>query len=188
MNGTTVTCEAAALEVVVGGRHVTVAPTQRFVLGRGAGVDLVLDHPRVSRQHLILEHASQGWTAVDHSRNGTFNGGERISAVTLTASTTLSLGGVSNGQRIELHPRGVGAHVDHTSTTVAQSRPSAMQPTRLSSITVGRLPDNDVVLDDLLVSRRHARLERTPEGWRLTRPATAATAPSSTDGASRKRW
>ncbi|WP_397469403.1 FHA domain-containing protein [Pseudonocardia charpentierae] len=54
MNGTTVACAAATLEVVVGGRHVTVAPTQRFVLGRGAGVDLVLDHPRVSRRHLIL--------------------------------------------------------------------------------------------------------------------------------------
>ena len=168
MNGTTVTYAAAALEVVVGDRHVTVAPTQRFVLGRGAGVDLVLDHPRVSRQHLVLEHASRGWTAVDHSRNGTFNGGERISAVTLTASTTLSLGGMSNGQRIELHPRDVDAHFDHTSTTVAHSRPSAMQPARLSTITVGRLPGNDVVLDDLLVSRRHARLERTLDGWRLT--------------------
>src|SRR4051812_9352417 len=127
MNGTTVASAAAALEVVVGGRQVTVAPTQRFVLGRGAGVDLVLDHPRVSRRHLVLEHVSGGWMAVDHSRNGTFDGGERISAVTFTASTTLSLGGMSNGQRIELHPRDVGAHVDHTSTTVAHSRPSAMQ-------------------------------------------------------------
>ena len=56
MNGTTVACEAAALEVVVGDRHVPVAPTRRFVLGRGTDVDLVLNHPRVSRRHLVLEH------------------------------------------------------------------------------------------------------------------------------------
>ena len=37
------------------------------------------------------------------------------------------------------------------------------------SITVGRLPDCDVVLaDDLLVSRHHARLERDAGGWRIT--------------------
>jgi ABC transport system ATP-binding/permease protein len=141
MNGTTVACEAAALEVVVGGRRVTVAPTQRFVLGRGADADLALDHPRVSRRHLILEHAQRGWTAVDHSRNGTFNGGARVSAVMLTTSTTLSLGGVSNGQRIELYPRDVDAQFDHTTTTGSSG--------------------SEVVLDDLLVSRRHARLECT---------------------------
>ncbi|MCX6463407.1 MAG: ATP-binding cassette domain-containing protein [Pseudonocardiales bacterium] len=35
-------------------------------------------------------------------------------------------------------------------------------------ITVGRLPDNDVPLDDLLVSRRHAELRRDASGWRIT--------------------
>jgi ABC-type multidrug transport system ATPase subunit/pSer/pThr/pTyr-binding forkhead associated (FHA) protein len=168
MNGTTVACEAAALEVVVGGRRVTVAPTQRFVLGRGADADLALDHPRVSRRHLILEHAQRGWTAVDHSRNGTFNGGARVSAVMLTTSTTLSLGGVSNGQRIELYPRDVDAQFDHTSTTVGQNRPSSVRPAVLTSITVGRSSGSEVVLDDLLVSRRHARLECTLDGWRIT--------------------
>jgi len=167
MDGTTVAYEAAALEVVVSGQHVMVAPTQRFVLGRGAGVDLALEHPRVSRRHLVLEHAAHGWTAVDHSRNGTFHDGQQIGAITLTTGTTLSLGGVSNGQRIELRPRKVGAHFDHTSTTVVQNRPSSRRPAVLSSITVGRSSGNDVILDDLLVSRRHARLDRTPKGWRI---------------------
>ena len=115
MNGTTVACEAVALEVVVGDRHVPVAPTQRFVLGRGTDVDLVLNHPRVSRRHLVLEHGPQGWTAVDHSRNGTFHSGERIGALTLTTSTTLSLGARCNGQRIELHLTGAAKNVDHNS-------------------------------------------------------------------------
>jgi ABC transport system ATP-binding/permease protein len=39
----------SALEVVVDGRRLVVPPARRFVVGRGAGVDLDLDHPRVSR-------------------------------------------------------------------------------------------------------------------------------------------
>ncbi|GAA3512555.1 FHA domain-containing protein [Actinocatenispora rupis] len=34
-------------------------------------------------------------------------------------------------------------------------------------LRIGRAPDNDIVLDDLQVSRRHAHLLRTPEGLRL---------------------
>ena len=36
-----------------------------------------------------------------------------------------------------------------------------------SRITIGRLPENDVVVDDLLVSRHHAVLTRVPDGWSL---------------------
>lgn len=35
-------------------------------------------------------------------------------------------------------------------------------------ITIGRASDNDIVLGDLQVSRRHARLERVGGAWRLT--------------------
>lgn len=35
------------------------------------------------------------------------------------------------------------------------------------SITIGRTPDNDVVLDDPRVSRKHARLEMTGSGWQI---------------------
>jgi ABC-type multidrug transport system ATPase subunit len=41
-------------------------------------------------------------------------------------------------------------------------------PTHLTRVRVGREADNDVILDDLLVSRHHAVLDRTPQGWVLT--------------------
>jgi ABC-type multidrug transport system ATPase subunit len=122
----------------------------------------------VSRQHLVLESGSDGWTVVDLSRNGTFSGTERVSALTLTAPTTLSLGGLSDGLPVELRPRGVGEESGELRTISVRGRLSAVREVRRPSITVGRLPDNDVVLDDLLVSRRHARLDRTPHGWRLS--------------------
>ena len=34
--------------------------------------------------------------------------------------------------------------------------------------TVGRSATNDIVVDDPIVSRQHARLERTPEGYKIT--------------------
>jgi pSer/pThr/pTyr-binding forkhead associated (FHA) protein len=34
--------------------------------------------------------------------------------------------------------------------------------------TLGRSATNDIVIDDLVVSRKHARLERTPDGYRIT--------------------
>lgn len=34
-------------------------------------------------------------------------------------------------------------------------------------VRIGRLPDNEIVLDDVAVSRRHARLEQRASGWAL---------------------
>jgi ABC-type multidrug transport system ATPase subunit/pSer/pThr/pTyr-binding forkhead associated (FHA) protein len=167
MDAKRVACGPAALEVIVGPRRVVVAPTTRFVVGRGAGVDLALDHPRVSRQHLVLEPAPSGWTAVDRSRNGTFSGSDRVSALTITSPTTLLLGDVANGQPVELRPRGVGATSGEFPTIAGQGRSAAVPEAGRLSVTVGRLADNDVVLDDRLVSRHHARLDRTSHGWRL---------------------
>jgi hypothetical protein len=41
------------------------------------------------------------------------------------------------------------------------------------SISIGRAPDNDVVLNDAGVSRTHARIERRASGWVLTDRASA---------------
>jgi pSer/pThr/pTyr-binding forkhead associated (FHA) protein len=46
-------------------------------------------------------------------------------------------------------------------------RGRAFRPQRPQT-TIGRGSDNDLVLPDQQVSRRHARLERGPEGWFLT--------------------
>jgi diguanylate cyclase (GGDEF)-like protein len=38
---------------------------------------------------------------------------------------------------------------------------------RAGPVRIGRLPDNEIVLDDVAVSRRHARLEKRATGWVL---------------------
>ncbi len=40
-------------------------------------------------------------------------------------------------------------------------------PLSKAEFTVGRLPDNDIVLPDALVSGHHAKLVCTPQGWQV---------------------
>jgi ABC transport system ATP-binding/permease protein len=51
-------------------------------------------------------------------------------------------------------------------TTIARP-PTAVHRIDQLVITIGRAPDNNVVLDDLLVSRSHAMLRRTGDQWEL---------------------
>jgi ABC-type multidrug transport system ATPase subunit len=46
----------------------------------------------------------------------------------------------------------------------ASAGPAAVVPTPAASLRIGRAPDNDLVLDDLLVSRYHAELRTRPDG------------------------
>ncbi|MGH3753030.1 MAG: ATP-binding cassette domain-containing protein [Pseudonocardiaceae bacterium] len=48
-----------------------------------------------------------------------------------------------------------------------------MHEIRTTRVRIGRFPDNDAVLDDLLVSRHHAELHRFAGGWRLVDLASA---------------
>ncbi len=52
---------------------------------------------------------------------------------------------------------------------IAQTGPAAGQRWALtkSELTIGREPDNDIVIPDRQVSRTHARLLRTPDGFEL---------------------
>ena len=42
--------------------------------------------------------------------------------------------------------------------------PAAVTPIPVRNLRIGRAPDNDLVLDDLLVSRHHAELRKSPDG------------------------
>jgi ABC-type multidrug transport system ATPase subunit len=159
---------ADELELIVDGRRLMLPPAQRFVIGRGSGVDLGLTHRNVSRQHLVLDFGTSGWTITDRSRNGTFLGEERITQLGVQSPTTVRLGGASDGVAIELRPHGGGSGPGREHAASEQGRLSSVHQVRQPRLRIGRLPDNDVVLDDLLVSRRHAELHRASSGWMLT--------------------
>lgn len=51
----------------------------RFVVGRGAHCDLVIDSPKISREHAAFVRDGEGWAIEDlGSSNGTWYRGERV--------------------------------------------------------------------------------------------------------------
>ena len=67
--------------------------TERFIIGRGPSCDLVIDSPRVSREHVALTRSGIRYFIEDlNSSNGTWFGEERISKRELESGDVISLG------------------------------------------------------------------------------------------------
>lgn len=151
------------LELRAAGRTWHTTPNRVWTIGRATDADIRLDNPRVSRDHAVLEPTATGWILVNHSSNGTFVDGQRVERVTIHQPLTVLLGSASSGQLVELHPAITSTPAE---TTVARA-PTAVHAIDQLVVTIGRGPDNNVVLNDLLVSRRHAMLRRTGNQWEL---------------------
>ena len=156
---------ASELELFTDGRRLRVPAGRPFVLGRGPDADLILPQPRVSRLHAVVELTPAGWMLTDRSRNGTFVNCRRVSVVPLDRSVVVRLGDTPtpDSATVEFRP------VDEPPDVLARQGGGATRThvVHEAVVRIGRLPDNDVVLDDLLVSRRHAELHRTATGWRI---------------------
>ena len=104
-----------------------------WVIGSRADCDVVVDSPLASARHCQLTQAPDGYVLEDlGSTNGTY-----VNGLLITVATR-----VTPGDEITL------------GRTVAMPWP----PGVMRSISIGRLPDNDVVFDDPRVSGHHARL------------------------------
>ncbi|HEV7453146.1 MAG TPA: FHA domain-containing protein [Pseudonocardiaceae bacterium] len=166
-----------ALEVWWSGRRWLVPPGQSFVVGRDEGVDLQITDAMVSRHHLLLQPAERGWQLIDQSRNGSFVNGQRIDRLTVTQPVTVSLGAPARAPTVHItgyqgaqdpvlpRPPQRGRFAGERSA--AQGQLSAVHQLSASTLRIGRAPDNDVVLSDLLVSRYHAELRRQGQSWQL---------------------
>lgn len=107
-----------------------------WIIGSRADCDIQIGEPTVSGRHCRLTRAGDGFMLEDlGSSNGTFVAGERIVA-----------------------PRQI-----RRGDPVTLGRNTPMPWPATASITIGRLPDNDLVIPLEVVSGHHARLERDGE-------------------------
>ncbi|WP_198664371.1 ATP-binding cassette domain-containing protein [Jiangella endophytica] len=139
----------SVLRVTVGGVAQHFPPTAGEVLiGRSAASNVVVSESRVSRRHLVVSYES-GWVVRDQqSSGGTWQGGVRVGEVPVDGGVDLALGGPSG-------------------PVVSLSAPQSAPPRPPGTIRVGRAPDNDIVIDDLLTAKYHARLTPNDSGWYL---------------------
>ncbi|MGW6286663.1 FHA domain-containing protein [Streptomyces sp. NPDC055107] len=160
------------------------SPSRDYHVGRDPESDVVIDDIRVSWHHAILHPEADHWTIEDEdSTNGTYTGGRRIRATDVGAGSEIRFGNPSDGPRAVLlgrePPAPAAAPSLSSSPSSAAGRPSAVsmpaatgtfrQPTTVrplpaKTVRIGRDAGNDLVIDDLVVSRHHAELRALADG------------------------
>ncbi|BBC29313.1 ABC transporter, ATP-binding protein [Streptomyces graminofaciens] len=143
------------------------APSQEYHVGRDPLSDIVLDDDRVSWHHAVLRAHADHWTLEDeNSTNGTFADGHRVHEWDVGPGSVIRFGSLDDGPRAVLtglapeRPSGVF----HPASTGTFRQPTSVRPLPRRTVRIGRATDNDLVIDDLGVSRRHAELRARPDG------------------------
>jgi ABC-type multidrug transport system ATPase subunit/pSer/pThr/pTyr-binding forkhead associated (FHA) protein len=160
---------------MVSGREWVFGPSRPVTLGRLRECDVQLVADSVSRRHGELRPEAGGWYYVDlDSSVGTWSGGAKVERVAIKGVVTLRLGTPDKGAVVEVSP------VTSTATPVSPAVPrlppiqgvslgvlrSRYQPQQ-GRVRIGRAPDNDVVVEDMLVSRHHAELVSRAAGFEV---------------------
>jgi ABC transport system ATP-binding/permease protein len=122
-------------------------------IGRHPTNQLVIDVPTVSAEHALIEYQAGRYRVIDRgSRNGTFVNGQRITEIELNDGDLIRLGEMGDNA-VTLTYR---AGQTPPATSIDQFDLAAYDV-----LLIGRAPDCDLTLDSPLVSRHHARLERS---------------------------
>jgi ABC transport system ATP-binding/permease protein len=166
----------ARLRVRLSGHEYEFTGDRAVTVGRDPAADVPSANPVVSREHLVLTPRGDTWVLVDRtSRSGTFLDGQRVTEVELNRPLTVRLGDLHQGDDLELVPDQPAAVApEPVRSAMATAGPSA----RLGQLSgtfraetgrlrIGRAADNDVVVDDLQVSRYHAELNVVPGGHEI---------------------
>ncbi|MFF9088402.1 FHA domain-containing protein [Streptomyces sp. NPDC014991] len=146
------------------------SPGHDYHVGRDPLSDIVLDDARVSWHHAVLRADDGHWILADeHSTNGTYADGRRIQECGIRPGDEIRFGNPADGPRAHLvrppqpHPDRPSA-VSLPELTGTFRRPASVRPLPERAIRIGRSPDNDQIVQDLIVSRRHAELRALADG------------------------
>ena len=194
---------AHLLRLDVDGTSRLLAPDAEWVLGRDpVQCQILVAHPLVSSRHLLLRHDGHFWRAVDvGSTNGTWHDGSRVTEVLVNGDIRLRL--AIDGPELLLSPQvpaSVGVPVAVPPLPPPPTSPPPRIPTVKSApiqapgfdlgtnggpvltgvhrvgrtaLRIGRDPANDLVINDLLASRRHAEFHAGATGAEIIDLASA---------------
>ncbi|MCI3273887.1 FHA domain-containing protein [Streptomyces cylindrosporus] len=146
------------------------SPTHDYHVGRDPLSDIVIDDARVSWHHAVLRPEADHWTIEDeNSTNGTFADGRRVHEWGVGPGSVIRFGSPADGPCAVLaslpapvRERPSGVSMPGLTGTFRQ--PTTVRPLPARTVRIGRAADNDLVIDDLVVSRHHAELRALPDG------------------------
>lgn len=138
-------------------------PPGPYSIGRSESSDITVPDSRVSRTHASVEWKANEWHFSDNSFNGSFDStGRRISNVRIAGDVRLRLGDAKSGPVLHLTP-------SRNSPPIATGTGSTGMALRgVDRVLIGRGFDCDLKLEGIVVSRHHAELHRTKDGWTIT--------------------
>jgi pSer/pThr/pTyr-binding forkhead associated (FHA) protein len=153
-------------------------------IGRSIQNDIVLKDGKISRTHACIECDEKGCTLIDlKSANGTFVNDEQIERAILNPGDTIKMGEtyfhferMTPAAEPEVTRINTMADLNHTlAQTMLETSLNDVSQSRLvihtsektwevhltdDHLTIGRDPNCDVVIDDIRLSRQHARIDR----------------------------
>lgn len=145
-------------------------PNHDYHVGRDPLSDIVIDDARVSWHHAVLRPNADHWTLWDeNSTNGTYADGRRVHEWDVGPGSVIRFGNPADGPSAVLADRPPPAPERPSSVSLPAAtgtfrQPTTVRPLPARMVGIGRGDDNDLVVDDLIVSRRHAELRALPDG------------------------
>ena len=135
-----------------------------ITVGRAPSCHIVINNPNVSSSHAKFIINDKTVTLVDiGSTNGTYVDGEKITSkiVTKESRITFSKNYVFDWNKLEPFIKLCSGEVpvqseERLKTRIVQEK---------NVISLGRTKDNDLVINNIKVSRKHARLEKKGDEW-----------------------
>jgi len=161
------------LQVRVSGREAVFGPgAGEVTVGSARGCAIRLPEESVAGTHLLLRFADGGWMLETIAADcQVFRDGEPIEMVAIDGPVLVRLGDPVSGPLIELAPADSelrDATVEFGSLPAAEQDATRASPTSFTFsadvLRIGRDPESEVVVDDLMVSRRHAEVRRLSDG------------------------
>lgn len=167
-------------EVVIesDGRRVTYRPGTTVRIGRDPRMEVTIDNPRISREHAHLSW-DHGWELVDPgSMNGMFVEGRQVRRVPIVGTVVVRLGDRDDGPTLRISVGEPAPPHSHTQELLGQLTSIRAAVPHVTfrhhhrtippgAVLVGRAPDNDIVVPDVLASRKHALIHNGPSGLEL---------------------
>ncbi|MGB5893284.1 MAG: FHA domain-containing protein, partial [Ignavibacteriaceae bacterium] len=135
-----------------------------ITVGRSSSCNIVINNPNVSSSHAKFIINDNTVTLEDiGSTNGTYVNDEKITSkiVTKESRITFSKNYVFDWNKLEPFIKLSSGEVsvqteERLKTKIVQEK---------NVITIGRTRDNDLVINNIKVSRKHARIEKKDDEW-----------------------
>ncbi|MDG3010510.1 ATP-binding cassette domain-containing protein [Rhodococcus sp. D2-41] len=160
--------EQPRLVLLTVGGSTPMTPGRTYVVGRDPQCDIVFPDRRVAWRHAVLRPEGDQYVVEDTGTiTGTYVDGRRVRRATVTAGNSIRLASATDG------PVATLVHSPQPLPTSTRTGYRPIQPVtnviplNQRCVRIGRAPDNDVVVDDLLVSSRHAELRATDDGFEI---------------------